>query len=474
MGAWDGTRQWSMYAVSMGDAPVQTVNWSNGRTDRCVIVSNSSQGSPIGNGSSTFKEAQFNAFTANACNIKWPKQDAVYEPDVAIAMFAGEDLQVYAGVTPSLGAAAGTTTVSGIGFQPDVVIFGNYGGDFSNAAINSFNFAIGCALADGTQKCTVWRGATLQSPTSKMTQSIISNRASAMATVGAAGLDYTCLINNFGPDGFDVVTDASASNAKLGFLALKLNGLQAKLWEIATPAATGVQADNTPNFRPVFGMTCTTGLTAYDTPVFDDQNGNGLTLSAFSNPYPWVISVAMRINVVRDSHTNFTANSSFQRAIRTTKGDNGELCNAINPTFTATGWTLNYIITDATPRMGWALAIEEPPPEGNISQTLPSPSQCGFAYCGTPFREYRVLTGNGTFTVPDTWNNSDYKFEGISGGQPGDTALVTRNMGGDGGCGAPWGFSTHLDGWQPDRRPSAPVPLCGLDKPGSRARALER
>lgn len=429
IGATDGVRQWCVAAGSADQIFGVTKVNRFAFTDRCFVRPDTFVDDDLQS------EFEFSAFVPNGVVLRQLTAKSGFTGRgfpvmINTILFAGDDLDAYCNISPDLGAAPGTTTVNTVGFNPDAVFVGSIGLDFATRPSQAFTVGFGCAVNDGsdTNRSLLWASPD-GSGANNATQSLLTDAAGGVASSAAAAINYKTLINNFTGAGFDVVTDASAGNNKIGYLALNLGGANSKLYTSTSPVATGVQSDTNPGFRPQFGMMCNSGNDAVDTPLRNDNRAGGFAMAAFSSPYASnTAGVSLRMNTGIVNLSLYRYNAFYA------DGTSNSLFRGKTPTFTANGWDINFVSANATARKGWAFAVEQQPSTGVIDQTMPGLSQTLVVPNG-PRKTY-ILTGSGNLTVWSDWNNSNFRIYAFGGGQAGETADATKMYGGSGGCGA--------------------------------------
>jgi hypothetical protein len=220
-----------------------------------------------------------------------------------------------------------------------------------------YGATFGMALANGTQK-----GQSLSAPSAEaenMAQIIWSDKIGGQKATGGTGVDYTLLASDFDATGFSITPSASAGSDDWLYLALNLGGNSVSLFDFETPDAIGVVSYETPGFEPAFGLTVTTFLPARDAGTFDNDVGT-LSIGVFDQglvewaPTTWSawFSSAVHTSQAR-SQTRIFSVAAFDPVVAgSTTGARANL-----DSFDALGFNLNYDTVDATPRMGFALAV---------------------------------------------------------------------------------------------------------------------
>lgn len=269
-----------------------------------------------------------------------------------VVLFGGDDVQAHSGIV-SLGTGTSAITVSGLGFQPDVVIIFGCCGDFANGGTNAFGYTFGFATSDGAQRCVM--GAEPDNAVDGRPYQIIRNDAVA-GQVGnnGSGLTYKVTLSNFGSDGFDATPSASAGSDEVAYLALKFGGRAAKIVDFDTPTSTGGASITGVGFTPQFMLAVLTNLESVNNAATaSDDLQSGLGISFIGNEQ-W--STTIRIDsgaATTDTGSNMKGNAIMGANATSTAAIIASLTN-----FDSDGAVLNYSAVQGAAKKGFALAIQ--------------------------------------------------------------------------------------------------------------------
>lgn len=298
----------------------------------------------------------FSSFITNGIRIN--RNDAMpFAVRCYAILFAGDDISAKTG-TINLGTGTSPITVSGLGFEPDVVFTaGSHQADGAAQAFFGLMFGIGVNDGSNTQKCVSWAGGDGVAA-GDPSQIIRSNRIAAQQNVGGATEAYNVTIGNYQNGSFDVTPSVSAGGDYVHYLALDLGGAGFSLFDINTPTSTGDQTYNTPGFRSQALVYVGTGLEARDTSVYNDNKAGGFAIGAVTanERMVWRSRFAQAdptssANVVADDTTWYPFANPVGTSLST--------CQGAFVAFTSSGITVNWTTVHTAARMGFALAIEE-------------------------------------------------------------------------------------------------------------------
>ena len=252
-------------------------------------------------------------------------------------------------VTPS-GSVDGTASVSGLGWQPDVIV-GLYAGSTVNARTS-----LGFGLNDGgVIQLSAAQASTTNSATSTVAEFFRDDRIAenALSPTTVASLQLT----SFDSGGFTITTrDSSTSVNDLYYLAAKLQtGISAKLLACTSPTSTGAHSCTGTGWTPQAGImlhTLAPGLNTHYTTV---GNVDAYGISAFT------ASTASSSSIADDDATT-TANTESITSINPVRlrRASADLMTATFSGFQADGANFNYTLTDSTARYRAILFIQAP------------------------------------------------------------------------------------------------------------------
>lgn len=248
-GATDGTNQFAANAYS---ADAQT---SGGGADRRVGVTDKCM---LRLGLSIGSEAAYSSFLTDGVQVNhtddWP---SAYHQHAIVA--GGSDLTTAVGtVTPTTGGVTVT-----LGWQPDAIIF--YGvNDAMNDSVGSFCSAcMGFAAWDsGASLTEVVAGVTADTGTTRLYRVAVETTA-CHAQIDVTSSSYTFTINvTRSGTGFTATSSSTVGTDKIGYIALKIAGGQAKAGTWALPTGTGSASKTGVGFKPRLVILAGTDRTA--------------------------------------------------------------------------------------------------------------------------------------------------------------------------------------------------------------------
>ena len=344
-GACDASAQWANCVCS--EHNVGTTNSAQDRvTDECIIFLNPADGTVEG-------EAAFSSFGSNTVVVNWGNAMSTARLVTVIA-FAGDDLLVDVGSKTITAATDAADTVSGVGFEADLVfVVGHDTVTYPRTNSNcSFGFCVNDAGTPPTQKCVATFNRDNRASSVPRENLGTAYSGGIISTTGAFSQGFE--IDNFGSDGFDIIRRilGGGPNKIVDYLAINTDTLGVWGASLATPSA-GNLVETGPSFTPqavMFGMSLVategTGIGGgvYGVSVFtaDDE---------FSNTAHEEVGAG----------TTNTQSLSDNQAVNMPDDDGGATADflATFVSMDANGFTTNFSAVDSTTRRWWQLAIEE-------------------------------------------------------------------------------------------------------------------
>ncbi len=279
---------------------------------------------------------------------------------ITYILFAGDDVQAKA-FDVGLGTAVpATITVSGVGFEPELVFFaGSNTGMAAPTSAASLLWTFGICHNDKTAD-----------PQDQGALSFFDGDAAA-TSVGASSLrnaecleevtslaqNYTAAAENFGADGFDLDIQGSSNpgDDRIGILALDLGGLGVQITAFDAPTATGSTERSHLPWKPQFVLMTTS---THDTEGVreTDGTGQGFGISAMT------AGTQVHNSWAYEDNQNFSNTQSLcdNKAINFASHDGANLFAGTLTSFDADGHTIDYTAVDTVVTRKWfELAIEE-------------------------------------------------------------------------------------------------------------------
>jgi hypothetical protein len=339
-GAYDGASQYTVYTTSRSSRTDTAVS----RNQTTGVVRLWSLDLGAGHIASA-------SMVTNGVELDWTGGGSIGSRRCAMVGFAGDNVSAKMG-TIGLGSAAGTVSVSSVGFQPDAVIFFGHCGAGTSAA-SFFSMTLGMALADETQRCVLW-GEANNIAAGRPFQTIYNDSCGGQNSTTDGTRTYSVIADNFNSSGFDVVLNASAGGDDLHYLALKFTGGNVALVDFTTPTITGSWAITGAGFTPRLAIMVVTNLeTLNDTPGSTSALQGGFGISAIGDEQ-WAASYY----IDSGAGTTNTASQCQAYALLGPTDDDLDAIMASLTSFDSDGMTLNVTATQGTGKKGFVLFIE--------------------------------------------------------------------------------------------------------------------
>jgi hypothetical protein len=224
------------------------------------------------------------------------------------------------------------TPVSAPGFQPDVVIVWGIGSPTNHTP------SIGFVVRDGSDTQRAIGQRSNNGGTAQVSSTLSTDRVSQDGSVSFAGVS----ISNFSSTGFDLfLRDVNGSARTVGYMAIKLSGISAKVLTCASPTATGDHTCTGAGFTPQAGLILNTDYTAVDT-YYTSGDGEVFGLGAFTASSSASSAIWSNDN---GSNPNDTASMTDTKPINTYKNTAAHMIATFSA-FTSDGVTFNYSTAD--------------------------------------------------------------------------------------------------------------------------------
>jgi len=340
IGFTDGTRE-NCCAIKSTDGVTSSATFRRSTSGACIL--------PEANN----LQFSFNSWITDGVRLN-VDNDAPADYLCTCILIGGADVAgAYANFHNDLGTSAGTTAITGVGFEPDLVFMTGIGNTTSTGSSDHTIFSFGAAHNGTgiTQRSTLFNSVTGQGTTSGTAR--LGNDSIA-GQVFSGSLTWRGGVTAFGSDGFSVTTNSGAGADVVFFLALQFtNSPDVALFDTSIPT-TGNYAETTPGFEPDFGLI--SGLVGPSSRNSTTSTGGLYTnfLTAF------------------DSSNISTHNASDQDAVGTmvSKSLTSQSLGILNYdgsttevassgyAFDADGWDFTLTTNPASqPVLGWGLAI---------------------------------------------------------------------------------------------------------------------
>lgn len=344
IGFTDGTRHASIYQRSQ-DAQTTTVTRRRGNTVDVLHV--------VDNSNTVVMRVQFSAWITDGVRLNYSVAPAsAYR--VSCTLFGGEVAQAYVGSETTPATIDTGTDVTAPGFQPDVVfVINNDSQAFNDISTTNLGMSFGFAVRNAAGN-----------PHPQMNQSWIDiNGVTTTNVQGRTGDAFAGRVGNgstqielqdFDSSGFTAMTRTVGAATTFGYLALRLNGVSAKVLSFDSPTATGNDAITGVGFKPagaIFSFSSATGVNT----TYSDGDAEAWGMSMLTSTAQWCLG-ANSDDAVTTSNSDTITNS----APVCLRKDGAVEYAASFTSFDTDGFTLNYGTVDASARQLIGLFLSEP------------------------------------------------------------------------------------------------------------------
>ena len=314
--------------------------------DYCIFISNMAGGADA--------LADFSAWITNGVRINWSDAPgAAYL--LTVVLFAGSDLSAKAGVISLGDTLNNAVDVTGVGFEPDVVIasvLASADGEAANWK-TAGNLGFVHNGDSVTQRCLLkfWRD---NQGTSDEALQVRTDGGTGQCFQGSSGLDWYGEFGTFDADGFTVTTrNAGANNSRLVYLALAFAGAQhAWVGTHTTPTSTGNNSESGPGFQPQ-AVLLIQNLAEAAATAYSDSRAGSFGLSVITATAQYATSVSSEDG----AGTSNTQSLSDDQSVQLPDDDGVALLAVTHVSLDASGWTTNYTAVAAAAKLFLGLAI---------------------------------------------------------------------------------------------------------------------
>lgn len=333
----DAGNEFATFAVSV-DGGTSTEDYHGTSASVSILINGAANlNRKVADGTIITDGCRYNFTTSNTRDMQ-----------AAFMAFAGTGVSAQVG-SVSLGTGTTDIDVASVGFQPDVVI-----GMCSVTGSSHFHQILGVATSDGTQRCVLTHEQTSQAD-GKPLQSIITDIFNGRKLLTDGSLTYYNTLTSFDASGFTVTRSASAGSDIIRYLALKLDGGNAKIVDLTTPTSTGNFAITGVGFQPTAAIVFLTNLETTFThsgtlPSTSDDLQGGLAIGLIADE-SWAASIRMNSGeATADTATQFINNAVI--------GASATDCDAIIASLVSwdsDGATFNFSAVQAAGKKGFIL-----------------------------------------------------------------------------------------------------------------------
>lgn len=302
---------------------------------------------------STLMDADFVSMDADGFTYNLTTTDGTARRVFFVAL-GGSDLSVNVG-TFDIGTGTGSVSVTGVGFQSDIVMMSSSISSTSAGSFSNATWTFGAAISSSSQFSSGWFASTSVNPTNTKAYQIGTKVIGRMGTAGTVSMEAG--FTSMDSDGFTInVTTADALARKIGYVAL--DGIQAKIGTITQKTSIGTTATTGVGFTPKLLILSSVNSTSSASAV---AGGPTLgTATGVSNR-----SVVANDSLDANSGNHAQGNTSTALVMGHYRAT-GTTADSTHPTtlgeadlssFDADGFTLNWTATDGNARESYYIAI---------------------------------------------------------------------------------------------------------------------
>ena len=344
VGATDGTNQ-AVTASYSGDALETTECKRRGTTDEVVMILDSA-GSING-------EANFVSFTGGGVTINWgdaPSAAFLLE----VTFFAGTD--VSCNVNTHTLTYDSTSSITGLGYEPDVIFVNGNGTSLNDSASDSSNAQWGIAVNDGSETQGTISSYSVQNvPATQAVHMISNNRINQSLWTGGESRSWG--VSSFDSGGVTFSAKLSGDHDidnNVWYMTLGFNGkASVSLDWLDTKTSTGTQSYTAMGFKPQVGYTIychEDTLNTIRTTVTHSTGGSSFTENS---------EYSLCVHDEDAQETTDSGSISDDVALHILEYDGTSDIVASLSSMDTTGFTLNYTAFNATAKKFLCLTIEE-------------------------------------------------------------------------------------------------------------------
>lgn len=334
--------------------------------------------------------ASYVSTVTDGIRINWTTAPSVARKFTAI-FFGGDDLSANVGSYEVPATIDQEVTISGLGFEPDVIIHFGSNTDFPGSSVNGnirFGFSVNNVGLD--QVCNSWDAKDGET-TSQSSSAVMSDRC--FQNIDGATLFTAGYVSEYNADGFKVQTKNTNSSKQMAYLALNFNStLSFSTGIVNSPTSTGNQSISSLSFKPGIVLQGLSNVGATDTGNAT-SNGQAFGISLFTDSKEYC-------HYISDQDSVGTQNSEAlidDQSKNFEFGDGTVMHAATHVSMNSDGWTENYTTADNVAARKWTyLAIES---TGNTITGSGSPSIPILTASGSG-TVFNTITGSGSPSIP--------------------------------------------------------------------------
>ncbi|MEY4744552.1 MAG: hypothetical protein RL272_497 [Candidatus Parcubacteria bacterium] len=333
MGFASGSANQRVVSVA-GDNAVSPTNYGRRRSDTNVIIL-LSDGTPT-----LASQAALTGFTADGFTLNWTTNDGIADIIHYIAL-GGDEITNAAAGTFTLATGTGSQAITGVGFQPEFVMFLSSSTEAVNTntagKLLNVGFTTGAAQQGALSVCgRDGSNANNSSQSSQRTDNVL------IGMTTNCNQDWLASLTSLDANGFTVNKSVAPAAATPVFY-LALRGGNFKVGSFNQPAAAGNQLIGSVGFEPQVLFMSSFGRTASTAIAPDSELTIGAATGTGARSTAWAESQDVRPTVANVS-------ALATKALRLANGPTTVLAEADLAGFGPNDFTLNWTTADATAR----------------------------------------------------------------------------------------------------------------------------
>lgn len=297
------------------------------------------------------------SFITNGVRINWTKAPAgAY--GINMFFFGGDDVSAAVG-TVDAAEDASTSSVSGLGFQPNFAWFVSWSDDMDDATDNvDTQISIGMATDEsgGTvQRCVGlfkdWAATTMDY------QMIVDTGAVGGQKAQGSAWDWENALDSWDSGGFTLAGTGTSGTDKLGYVAIRFANASFALQTYDSPTSTGNDSVTGVGTTPKFICQIHTAMTAVDTNATGSPECEEFNIGVATGNVEFSVGVQQDNGVATSNTARTCDNDQIINNGRT--AGNAYFWSATYSSFDSDGYTLNYATVEGTSRKFISFAVGE-------------------------------------------------------------------------------------------------------------------
>jgi len=360
------------YGSAIGAAASSTARWAASGHSRDAAATSIADRRFVSTSCFTYNdngtvdlEADFVLMDANGFTVDITTANATSRKVFFLAL-GGDDLSVAVG-TFNANGTTGNQAVTGVGFKPNVMLFG---GSISDTTLGSFvnaRLMLGCGVSSTQRWAIAWFSRDAQATMD--TQRVYSTTKCLLLLDGAAITVAADFVSQ-DADGFTVNMTTVDVAVTIGYIAIK--GVLAATGIVTQPGATGNQAITGTGFKPIAVIFAGSGDTSGNDGVFSTHSKQTIGMASAATERGCIFGMdedAALTSVADRRHSSSLVTGDMTAGTPVINAEADYVSHDIN------GFTVNWTTADATARITPFLAL------GAIDPLLPAWEQLVHTSC---------------------------------------------------------------------------------------------